>query len=339
MLALLLSLLLPLVLLDAPLLAAGERSGKGGGAPSRPSPSKKERVVHHHYRHTVLPGETLGEIARRYAVPITALQRWNDLPGHFLREGQVLHVYTPHPVRSRRELTHRVVRGETLGKIARRYEVDPAELARLNRITDPHRLREGQLLRVVVEGPEQPSVSKGTPQAGKLIHGEQLLPGPGYRVRARSRAWGTNATVTRLIAAFRKMERRFPGARVVIGDLSLKEGGHMPPHVSHQNGRDVDISFYVKGKKALEDWVRVTPATLDAQRTLALIEELIAGGGVQYVFISYPLQAPLYEQAKKAGWSARKLRQVFQYPRGEAAVAIVMHEPGHNDHFHLRFED
>lgn len=334
---------LSVLLVGAPTASARKPSeGAVGGASSR-RPAKRSRsrrrAPTHHYRHTVLPGETLGAVARRYSVRVRDLKRWNDLPGSVIRVGERLHVYTQHPVRPRRVIVHRVAAGESLHKIAQRYGLTVESLTRLNRISDPRRLRVGQKLKVVVEGPENPSVSRGTPQQGRLLHGEQLPQGPGYHVRSSRKAWGTNATITRLIAAFRTMDQRFPGRVLAVGDLSREGGGYFPPHASHQNGRDVDVAFYVRKVKVLQGFRRVSPRTLDAERTWAFIEALLKGGGVQYMFIDYSLQKPLYEAARAAGWSKSKLREVFQYPRARGSGAIVMHEKGHSDHVHIRFED
>jgi len=337
-----LAAVLALALLPAwPGVAPAKKPSGGavGGSGGRRRKGKRKRRRTYHYRHTVLPGETLGALARRYTVRVRDLRRWNNLPGSVIKVGDRLHVYTRHPVRPRRVISHRVAKGESLHKIAERYGMEVESLSRLNRISDPRRLRVGRKLKVVVEGPEEPSVSRGTPQQGRLINGEQLPRGPGYHVRSARKAWGTNATISRLLAAFRTMDKRFPGHVLAVGDLSRKGGGYFPPHASHQNGRDVDIAFYVKRVKTLERFRRVSPRTLDAKRTWAFLEALLKGRGVQYVFIDYPLQKPLYEEARRSGWSKARLAKVFQYPRGRGRGAIVMHEKGHDDHMHIRFEE
>ena len=324
---------------------SSKKGGSKKGGAKKPAPARKgskrrkAKRKYYHYKHSVLRGEVLGEIARRYGVRVRDVQRWNNLPGSTIRAGQALHIYTPHAVRQRRVLAHRVKRGESLIRIARKYKMEPKKLRRLNRVSDPRKLRIGQVLKVVVEGPEITSVSRGTPQAGKLLHGEQLPPGPGYHICSRGKAWGTNRTITRVIQAFRKMSKRFGGHVLAIGDISRKGGGYFPPHVSHQNGRDVDIAFYVKGSKVLKRLRRVRPTTIDAKRTWALLEAFIEGGGLQYAFIDYGLQGPLYEEALRSGWSRKRLAKVFQHPRGRGAGAIIMHEKGHSDHMHLRFEE
>ena len=48
----------------------------------------------------------------------------------------------------RREIYHRIKRGETLGGIARRYGVTVSQLMRWNGIKNASRIREGQRLRI-----------------------------------------------------------------------------------------------------------------------------------------------------------------------------------------------
>ncbi|MCG8589835.1 MAG: LysM peptidoglycan-binding domain-containing protein, partial [Proteobacteria bacterium] len=51
-----------------------------------------------------------------------------------------------------RDRYHKVVRGETLSKIARRYRVSELELVRLNNLRSRHRIRIGQVLRLPDDG-------------------------------------------------------------------------------------------------------------------------------------------------------------------------------------------
>jgi membrane-bound lytic murein transglycosylase D len=108
---------------------------------------------------------TLGEIARRTGIPHEALRELNPAwrqgfvpPVH---EGEVL-LRLPPGGRGRlaaalaqggrfappRMVGHRVMPGETLSGIARRYRVEMAVLMAANRIGDRHKLRRGQVLRI-----------------------------------------------------------------------------------------------------------------------------------------------------------------------------------------------
>jgi hypothetical protein len=55
--------------------------------------------------------------------------------------------------------------------------------------------------------------------------------------------------------------------------------------------------------------------------------------------MDYSVQALLYEHAKGKGASQDLLDELFQYPRGKRRqYGLIRHEPGHGDHFHVRFE-
>jgi len=59
--------------------------------------------------------------------------------------------------------------------------------------------------------------------------------------------WGTQETVDFLIAAANKVNEQFPGTpKMYIGDISSQGGGRLNRHVSHQSGRDVDVSYFMK---------------------------------------------------------------------------------------------
>jgi membrane-bound lytic murein transglycosylase D len=83
--------------------------------------------------HTVEPGESLGEVARRYRVTPAAIQNANHLEPHAaLPAGFLLNVPTPPP--AVRLVSYRVKRGDTLEGIAERFDVTVAQLKRWNGI-------------------------------------------------------------------------------------------------------------------------------------------------------------------------------------------------------------
>ena len=169
----------------------------------------------------------------------------------------------------------------------------------------------------------------------------QLTPGPGYIVKKPVFAWGTPRTVHLLRETARLYTRRFhDGPPVRIGDISKKEGGPFPPHVSHQTGRDVDIGYVLHG--AQSEVTRFVPATarnLDRARTWALVDALLSTDGVSHVFMDYEIQAMLYEHAKAEGVAPERLARLFQYPHGRYAWnGIIRHWKGHHDHLHVRFK-
>jgi murein endopeptidase len=99
-----------------------------------------------------------------------------------------------------------------------------------------------------------PSRSIGTPGHGRLIDGV-LFPASGpdhfawsfrrQRIGGSDRTrWG-NCRVVRAVlrglAAYR--ERNPESPRVAVGDMSLRHGGPIDGHGTHQNGRQIDLYF------------------------------------------------------------------------------------------------
>ena len=82
-------------------------------------------------------------------------------------------------------------------------------------------------------------------------------------------AWGTAETIKYLTTAIDALHREFPNSHpLFIGDLSRQRGGYLQPHLSHQSGKDVDISyFYTRDPKW---YARATAANLDRPRTWAM---------------------------------------------------------------------
>ena len=70
-----------------------------------------------------------------------------------------------------------------------------------------------------------------------------------------------------------------------------------------------------------------------------LLESLLADGKVEYAFIDYRLQRPLYRYARDIRkLSAEVLDAYFEYPKGKRARrGIIRHLKGHADHMHVRF--
>jgi membrane-bound lytic murein transglycosylase D len=121
---------------------------------------KRVRIVYHRVR----PGDTLGAIADRYGVSVTALKAGNKLRGTVIHPGQDLLITAAprrmdlrvasidsEPVASKTRSTsgkHVVRRGDTLWSIARTYSVSMDSLASTNGLQRASTLSVGQILRI-----------------------------------------------------------------------------------------------------------------------------------------------------------------------------------------------
>lgn len=289
--------------------------------------------------HRVSSGETLIGIAQRYGVTVDQIRTWNpSVRPERLQVGQQLRIGSARG-RMVRRIVYEVQPGDFLGRIAERHGVRISDITRWNNNMNPDSLRIGQRLVLLVEGPEEPSESVGRANEGRLVNGEQLPPHRGWRIRDTRRAWGTNETITYMLDGFDHVLSRFPNSpRLMVHDLSYRNGGPIGRHRSHQSGRDADIGYYIRNCGEVCEYRNVRRGELDAERQWALMHFWMEQGMVDYMFVDYTLQRELYEWLQRRGASAADLNRWFQYPHGRnAARGIIRHEPGHLNHIHVRF--
>lgn len=182
-------------------------------------------------------------------------------------------------------------------------------------------------------------ISWGEPNHGRLINAEKLPAGEDYIIKSDSYTYATPETIEGILGAISHVKSLYPDAPdLVIGDLSKPKGGRYYPHASHQSGVDADLGYYFKDLKPAY-FADANAWTIDVEKTWALIEGLLAGDKVKYIFIDYSLQRVLYFHALKKGVSRDALDKIFQYPRGYyVPVGIIRHDRGHRDHMHVRFK-
>jgi LysM repeat protein len=158
-------------------------------------------------RHVVRPGDTLSRIAVQYGVSMSAILAAN--PGitnpNLIFTGTTILIPragttpppgptpTPRPTATPRppvtpdpgvEQQYRVLRGDTLGSIARRFGTTISAIAQRNRIANPNLIYVGQVLIIPVRGstpaPDQPTPPNPTPVPGEPIVGEFELGGQAF---------------------------------------------------------------------------------------------------------------------------------------------------------------
>jgi hypothetical protein len=173
--------------------------------------------------------------------------------------------------------------------------------------------------------PEYPQItwnsatSHGLPYAGSLSGGTQLpVEGPDWvtwnpiddiRPNRTERLYGTEHTIRTIVSVLGAYRAAHPDApRVVVGDISLRGGGPIQEHRSHQNGLDVDV-YYPRLDRALRAPVSV--GQVDRALAQDLVDRFVAAGA-QMVFVGYG-----------TGLSG---------PSG-----VVIPYPNHDNHLHVRF--
>lgn len=179
-------------------------------------------------------------------------------------------------------------------------------------------------------------LSIGSPDAGLLFNPQPMPEGPLWTIRNPVETYGTAETIAFLTEAIGAVEREFPGSpRVVIGDISRRDGGRLNRHASHQVGRDVDLGFYYRTGET-DRFFRPGRTQLDVARTWALVRALIVETDVNRIFLDRSIQRPLYEHAVEIGEDQDWLDDVFgRHTAGKDA--IIQHVRRHADHLHVRF--
>ena len=165
------------------------------------------------------------------------------------------------------------------------------------------------------------ALSTGLPYAGHLHDGTQLpVEGPDWvtwdpntdaRPNLSGRLYGHEHTIRTILEVLAQYRKKYPEApRVVVGDISLRHGGVMDQHVSHENGLDVDI-YYPRR----DGWLQAPTSTAQIDRRLAkhLLDGFVAAGA-SMIFVGYETDL-----------------------RGPHDVVIPY--PNHENHMHVRFRN
>ena len=151
-----------------------------------------------------------------------------------------------------------------------------------------------------VEAPEPARVawrratSVGLQYAGRLVDGTQLPiegadwitwnPNTDSSPNLPGRLYGHERTIRAIVnvlAAYRAAHPHAP--RVVVGDISFRNGGTMDQHASHQNGLDVDI-YYPRLDKRLG--APISTRQIDRRLSQDLLDRFVAAGA-KMVFVGF----------------------------------------------------
>ena len=184
-----------------------------------------------------------------------------------------------------------------------------------------------------------PTVSIGTTRRGTLIFARRFESGPHTHVRNPEASWGLPRLIDIIKGVAEKIRTEHPGCeKIVVGDLSRRNGGRFRPHYTHQQGRDIDLRYFLTGG-TLGDYAYrpVTHQNFDKKRNLALLDALQASPEVDRVLMDHRHQKLLWKYARAEGRSAEELSTLLSYPRGRAVGgALVHHARGHWNHIHIR---
>lgn len=279
---------------------------------------------------TVLPGESLESISKRFGVTAQQILDWSHAEEADVVTGRRLAVYSTVQEEERLKMRYKLKEDTTWQRLANRYEMPLPALYKANGPSRGRRVAKGRRVTIYVK--------KSRWNKLFLDGGVQLQEGKGVLVKNPQWSWGRPVTVRTIEEVGALLAQRFEGTSMVVGDLSKKRGGRFEPHKSHKGGLDADIGLFETGVPHRMRFRHVPPQKLDVERTWFLMHAFIETGRVERVLIDWYLQVPLYNYAKASGLSAEKLEELFQYPAKRwKEKGLIRHWPGHKHHLHFRF--
>ncbi|MFT4974417.1 MAG: hypothetical protein ACI8S6_000299 [Myxococcota bacterium] len=164
-----------------------------------------------------------------------------------------------------------------------------------------------------------------------------------YAIRNPAEAWGTSEMIEAVVTASAEMAWLMPQADpILIGDISKRGGGHLPPHRSHRSGLDADIGIFTTGAAmpASAGFPDITPNNIDYEANWLFWSSLLETGLVERILLDQSLIDAMRKWTVAEGeLSKAEALKVFP-PRGTprlwAMTGVFQHVSGHRDHIHLR---
>lgn len=143
-------------------------------APTASAPVKKEHAkptVPNTY--TVKAGDTLSEIAVKYGLTVSDLQKWNGIKDpKTLQIGQVLKLKAP--TSTSKTINYTVKAGDTLSEIAAAHGTTVGVLTQLNGINNPNKIKVGQVIKIPKNGGAKAAAPKAIPASYTIKPGDTL---------------------------------------------------------------------------------------------------------------------------------------------------------------------
>ena len=171
--------------------------------------------------------------------------------------------------------------------------------------------------------------SIGSPNEGHLVGGVQLEPRSYLRILpGHENRWGLPELVHMLDRSAKRVDGRFPGSVLGVGDLSRRGGGDVSGHHSHESGRDADVGFYfvdVAGRPQQEGRL----ATVDEEGRVVESWLTDREARINRIFVADHLRTRLLSYARRA-------RVPTSLRARAAAVMLQPRGATHDDHFHVR---
>jgi len=152
------------------------------GSTPAPQPTPKESKVKQPTQapkptvpntYTVKAGDTLSEIAVKYGLTVSDLQKWNGIKDpKTLQIGQVLKLKAP--TSTSKTINYTVKAGDTLSEIAAAHGTTVDVLKQLNGINNPNKIKVGQVIKIPKNSGSKAAAPKAIPASYTIKPGDTL---------------------------------------------------------------------------------------------------------------------------------------------------------------------
>ena len=237
---------------------------------------------------------------------------------------------------------YKIARGETLKQVSNALSVSIKDLKKWNRIRGS-RVKTGRVLKYQGSVPKSESIgqtNRGRQRGARSIDADGDLKGVGFHVgKWRKHIWGTPELVKlikRCGKYYREKVSPKRGHAIAIGDLSSRHGGPLPPHVSHQSGRDVDIGFIRKKPPPPGGFINTRPKGMNLYANWVVIKCFLDDPQTSMIFIEHSLVKALRGEVMRIYKTRRAKRERYLsfFPGGRRRV--IYGDNDHRSHMHVR---
>jgi penicillin-insensitive murein endopeptidase len=154
----------------------------------------------------------------------------------------------------------------------------------------------------------------------------------------RNRGWGSKELVSMIIETSSEINQLFPDKdRLQVGDLGAQTGGQISRHGSHQNGLDVDLTYYrnnerEQGAEHTNGFTELMvkdgklSKNFDIPRNWELMKTLHKHGKIQRIFVDAVIKTELCKYSKR----------VEDYRDYSEVLRSLRPYQNHADHLHVR---
>ncbi len=153
----------------------------------------------------------------------------------------------------------------------------------------------------------------------------------------RDRSYSSTRMAETLYFSTAALTELFPESESLgVGDISAQKGGELSGHASHQNGLDVDVSFYRSDFVAPAQMTSVVKNGVvsddfDKLRNFSFIQIWVEQANAQRIFIDGAIKHSLCQWA----YDAPELTSLTKEAKSEVLRRLRPY-PNHDNHFHIR---